>query len=128
MGGRQNGLSRIKGTLISLGISKIIKSTGKVNLPNATSTFSAIPFGYFTVLSANSTVNLVRLRKGTVICLALYNGVLFCPVDRTYWLDPIQRIEFESALIEVEIDLSSLLGVVSVERGSLPNSLIRCIV
>ncbi|GKF01102.1 hypothetical protein Tco_0028025, partial [Tanacetum coccineum] len=58
MGGRQNGLPRIKGTLISSGISRIIKSTGKTNLPIPTSKFSAIPFVYFTVLSANSTVNL----------------------------------------------------------------------
>ncbi|GKD53769.1 hypothetical protein Tco_1287156 [Tanacetum coccineum] len=40
-------------------ISSIMKSMGKTNLPIPTSTFSAIPFGYFTVLSANSTVNLM---------------------------------------------------------------------
>ncbi|GKB29378.1 hypothetical protein Tco_0868779 [Tanacetum coccineum] len=29
-----------------------------------------------------------------------------CPVDTAYWLNPIRRIEFESALMEVEIDLT----------------------
>nr|GEV83604.1 zinc finger, CCHC-type [Tanacetum cinerariifolium] len=56
----KNGLPRIKGTLISSGISRIIKSTGKMNLPILTSMFLAIPFGYFTVPSANSIVNLVN--------------------------------------------------------------------
>nr|GEY27065.1 Gag-Pol polyprotein [Tanacetum cinerariifolium] len=55
----KNGLPRIKGTLMSSGKSRIIKSTRKANLPILTSTFSTIPFGYFTVLSANSIVNLV---------------------------------------------------------------------
>ncbi|GJR10456.1 ribonuclease H-like domain-containing protein [Tanacetum coccineum] len=36
-----------------------ITGKGKINLPIPTSTFSTIPFGCFTVLSANSTVNLV---------------------------------------------------------------------
>ncbi|GJY13329.1 ribonuclease H-like domain-containing protein, partial [Tanacetum coccineum] len=35
--------------------------------------------------------------------------------DTTYWLDPIRRIEFESALMEVEINLTWSLGFVSVE-------------
>ncbi|GKC58327.1 hypothetical protein Tco_1085925 [Tanacetum coccineum] len=80
-------------------MSRIIKSTGKVNLTIPTSMFSAIPFGYFTVLSTNSTVNLV---------------VLFCPVDMAYWDDPIRCIEYESASIVV----------VSVEFGRLPNPLL----
>ncbi|GKA22395.1 hypothetical protein Tco_0708357 [Tanacetum coccineum] len=43
--------------------------------------------------------------------------------DTVYWFDPIRRIEFESALIVVEIDLTWSLGFVSVELGRLPNPL-----
>ncbi|GKF32392.1 hypothetical protein Tco_0102190 [Tanacetum coccineum] len=40
-----------------------------------------------------------------------------------YWDDPIRRIEYESALIVVEIDLTWSLGFVLVELGRLPNLL-----
>ncbi|GKF63844.1 hypothetical protein Tco_0187292, partial [Tanacetum coccineum] len=41
-----------------------------------------------------------------------------CLVDTAYWFDPIQRIEFESASIVVEIDLTWPLGFVLVELAS----------
>ncbi|GJS75435.1 hypothetical protein Tco_0725316 [Tanacetum coccineum] len=44
-------------------------------------------------------------------------------VDTAYWVDPIRRIECESASMVVEIDLTWSLGFVSVELGRLPNPL-----
>ncbi|GJY56076.1 hypothetical protein Tco_0455191, partial [Tanacetum coccineum] len=41
----EKGLLKIKGTLLSSYISRITKSTGKVNLPTSTSILSAIPTG-----------------------------------------------------------------------------------
>ncbi|GKE07860.1 hypothetical protein Tco_1411411, partial [Tanacetum coccineum] len=38
--------------------------------------------------------------------------------DTAYWVDPIRCIEFESASIVVEIDLTWSLGFVSVELAS----------
>ncbi|GKE76044.1 hypothetical protein Tco_1542164, partial [Tanacetum coccineum] len=38
--------------------------------------------------------------------------------DMAYWVDPIRRIEFESASILVEIELTWSLGFVSVELAS----------
>ncbi|GJS59150.1 hypothetical protein Tco_0653934 [Tanacetum coccineum] len=58
---------RGSGHFVSSGISRIIKSMEKVNLPIPTSTFSAIPFGYFTALSANSTIAFVLVGKSLVI-------------------------------------------------------------
>ncbi|GKE05193.1 hypothetical protein Tco_1397211 [Tanacetum coccineum] len=55
----KNGHLRIKGTSLSSGMSKMIKSMGKTNFPILTSTFSAIPLGCFIVMSASSMVNLV---------------------------------------------------------------------
>ncbi|GJT63544.1 hypothetical protein Tco_1007077, partial [Tanacetum coccineum] len=43
--------------------------------------------------------------------------------DTAYWVDPIWRIEYESALMVVEIDLTWSLWIVSVELGRLPNPL-----
>ncbi|GJR31175.1 hypothetical protein Tco_0713819 [Tanacetum coccineum] len=39
-------------------------------------------------------------------------------MDTAYWLDLIRRIKFESALTEVEIDLTWSLGFVLVELAS----------
>ncbi|GKF17480.1 hypothetical protein Tco_0062398 [Tanacetum coccineum] len=44
-------------------------------------------------------------------------------VDMAYWDDLIRRIEYESASIMVEIDLTWSLGFVSVGLGRLPNPL-----
>ncbi|GKF73947.1 hypothetical protein Tco_0220279, partial [Tanacetum coccineum] len=43
--------------------------------------------------------------------------------DTAYWFDPIRCIEFESASIVDEINLTWSLGFVSVEVGRLLNSL-----
>nr|GEW80902.1 retrovirus-related Pol polyprotein from transposon TNT 1-94 [Tanacetum cinerariifolium] len=56
------GLPKIRGTLLSSSISRITKSTGKVNLPTSTSIFSAIPIGYWNDRTANLTLILVGLR------------------------------------------------------------------
>ncbi|GJZ31775.1 putative ribonuclease H-like domain-containing protein [Tanacetum coccineum] len=45
-------------------------------------------------------------------------GIHILLMDIKYWVDPIRRIEFESALIVVEIDLTWSLGFVSVELAS----------
>ncbi|GKE02385.1 hypothetical protein Tco_1390368 [Tanacetum coccineum] len=59
MGSRQKWLTEDQGDIVILGMSKMIKSMGKINLPILTSTFLAIPLGCFIVLSASSMVNLV---------------------------------------------------------------------
>ncbi|GKA22508.1 hypothetical protein Tco_0708470 [Tanacetum coccineum] len=109
--------------MISSGISRIIKSTGKVEK------------GITLTLAPKSTRALSKQKQGKVklpvsfsfrgmallICEAPQASVNF--VDMAYWLDPIRRIEFESALMKVEIDLTWSLGFVSVELGRLPNPL-----
>ncbi|GJV67755.1 hypothetical protein Tco_1483264 [Tanacetum coccineum] len=47
----------------------------------------------------------------------------YVPVDMAYWDDLIRRIEYDSASIVVEIDLTWSLGFVLVEFGRLPNPL-----
>ncbi|GJU81774.1 hypothetical protein Tco_1284139 [Tanacetum coccineum] len=59
------------------------------------------------------------IKQGRVKLLGSFSFL----VDTTYWDDPIRRIEYESALIVVEIDLTWSLGFVSVELGRLPNPL-----
>ncbi|GKA88075.1 hypothetical protein Tco_0809839 [Tanacetum coccineum] len=106
----KNGLLRIKGTSSSSGMSKMIKSIGKINLPILTSIFSATPLGYFMVRSASSMVNLVRLGKGTVS----ENTLLCCVPDTTYGPRPIRRIS-EKLALAVEPDLTWSRGFVSLE-------------
>ncbi|GJR67786.1 hypothetical protein Tco_0013851 [Tanacetum coccineum] len=81
----KNSLPRIKGTLISSGISKIIKSTGKTNLPIPTSTFSAIPFGYFTVLNCAENC---QVKYATC---TLLDGAL------TWWNSHVQSVGIDAA-------------------------------
>ncbi|GKC20780.1 hypothetical protein Tco_1022930 [Tanacetum coccineum] len=50
-------------------------------------------------------------------------SIWFFPVDTAYWCDPIRCIEYESASIIIEIDLTWSLWLVSVELGKLPNPL-----
>nr|GEY60354.1 reverse transcriptase [Tanacetum cinerariifolium] len=52
----------MRGTFLSFSISRITKSTEKVNLPTSTSIFSVIPIGYWNDMSANLTLILVGLR------------------------------------------------------------------
>ncbi|GJX91660.1 hypothetical protein Tco_0344986 [Tanacetum coccineum] len=52
----------IRGTLLSSSISRITKSSGKVNLPTSTSIFLAIPRGYWNDQLANLMLILVGLR------------------------------------------------------------------
>ncbi|GJV10620.1 hypothetical protein Tco_1352161 [Tanacetum coccineum] len=49
--------------------------------------------------------------------LTLAPNVRFCGVDTAYWEDPIRCIEFESASIVAEIDLTWSLEFASVELG-----------
>ncbi|GJX30142.1 hypothetical protein Tco_0238221 [Tanacetum coccineum] len=55
------GLFKIRGTLMSFSISRITKSTKKVNLPTSTSMFSVIPTEYCNDRSGNCTLILVGL-------------------------------------------------------------------
>ncbi|GJR53609.1 hypothetical protein Tco_1404130 [Tanacetum coccineum] len=57
----KSGRPRIKGTSLSSGISKMIKSIVKINLPILTSMFLAIPLACLMVRLASSMVNLVTL-------------------------------------------------------------------
>ncbi|GJZ59714.1 hypothetical protein Tco_0615530 [Tanacetum coccineum] len=58
----EKGLPKIRGTLLSFFISRITKSTRKVNFPTSTNIFSAILIGYWNDLLANLTLILVGLR------------------------------------------------------------------
>nr|GEW68248.1 ribonuclease H-like domain-containing protein [Tanacetum cinerariifolium] len=87
----KKGLPRIKGVLKSSWISKIMKSTGNVNLSIPTSTFLAIPLGCFTVLLANSTINSVGIKSPNP------------RFDMAYWIASIRRIEDMSVSTELEI-------------------------
>ncbi|GJS77458.1 hypothetical protein Tco_0727339 [Tanacetum coccineum] len=58
----RKGLLRIRVTLLSSSISRIMKSTGKVNFPTLTSMFSTIQKGYCKDRSTNLTLILVDLK------------------------------------------------------------------
>ncbi|GJT16632.1 hypothetical protein Tco_0875338 [Tanacetum coccineum] len=62
----RKGLPKIRGTLLSSSILRIMKSTRKVNLPTSTSIFSVIPTGYWNDRSANRTLIWVGLRVSRV--------------------------------------------------------------
>nr|GEW93175.1 hypothetical protein [Tanacetum cinerariifolium] len=57
----KKGRPKMRQTLQSSSISRLTKSTRKVNLPTSTSIFLAIPIGYWNDLSANLTIILVGL-------------------------------------------------------------------
>ncbi|GKE78067.1 hypothetical protein Tco_1544187 [Tanacetum coccineum] len=57
------------------------------------------------------------IKEGKVKLLGSFSfwGMALLILDTAYWFDLIWRIEFESALIVVEIDLTWSLGFVTVE-------------
>ncbi|GKB33168.1 hypothetical protein Tco_0872569 [Tanacetum coccineum] len=87
----KNGRPRIKGTSSSSGMSKMIKSIGKINLLILTSTFSAIPLGCLMVQLASSMVNLVQ---GVIISIENLHILCLSPVITAKVLQSIWKRDY----------------------------------
>ncbi|GKE82259.1 hypothetical protein Tco_1552259, partial [Tanacetum coccineum] len=112
----KNGHPRIKGTSSSSGMSKMIKSIGKINLPILTSTFSAIPLGCFMVQSASSMVNLVQLGKGTIS-----DNMLLCYVTDTAYgshLICISKVLIETPWFLIAASVEARISLIMFEFSS----------
>ncbi|GJW58377.1 hypothetical protein Tco_0105108 [Tanacetum coccineum] len=114
----RNGRLRIRGTSLSSGMSKMTKSTGKKNLPILTSTLTAMPFGCFMVLLANSNVILVETnppRPSSKVLIRCSLNLVFASIEAQISL---MMFKFSSCLFaDSAMNLASDSSIVCLRAG-----------